>query len=94
MGVSSVRHWGLCPPLAVVLECTESAHVVWSEREVRVVELEAGRALASAQARPVAGCSSAVRRADLVLMSRDGHRRPIEWARLDSNLDLTDYEIE
>ena len=58
VGVGSARHYALCARLAVVLECAEPAYRVWSEREVRVAELEAGGSVASAE---LAGCRTAGR---------------------------------
>ena len=45
----SARHYALCARLAVALERTETAYDVWSEREVRVAELEVGAAVASSE---------------------------------------------
>ena len=90
VGVGSVRHFALCARLAVVLERTEPAYRVRSEREVRVAELEAGGAVASAELGRLPDGRPRLRRADLILMpgEQDG-RRPVaievelavKWAR-------------
>jgi hypothetical protein len=90
VGVASARHFALCARLAVVLERSEPAYRVWSERELRVAELEAGGPVASAELRRLPDGRPRLRRADLVLMPRepDG-RRPVavevelavKWAR-------------
>jgi hypothetical protein len=78
VGVANATHWTLCARLAVVLERTEPSYEVWSEREVRAAELEAGGPVASAELGRLPDGRSRLRRADLVLMPRaqDG-RRPI-----------------
>ena len=78
VGVASATHWAQCARLAVVLEPSEPAYHVWSEREVRAAELEAGGPVASAELGRLPDGRSRLRRADLVLMPRaqDG-RRPI-----------------
>jgi hypothetical protein len=77
VGVASATHWAQCARMAVVLERTEPAYRVWSEREVRVAELEAGGAVASAELGRLPDGRPRLRRADLVLMPRDGARRPV-----------------
>jgi hypothetical protein len=62
---------------------------VWSEREVRLAELEAGAPVASAELGRFPDGRSRLRRADLVLMPHDEGRRPVavevelavKWAR-------------
>jgi hypothetical protein len=89
VSVANATHWALCARLAVVLERTEPAYEVWSEREVRVAELEAGGPVASAELGRSADGRARLRRADLVLMPRDDHSRPVaievelvvKWAR-------------
>ena len=62
---------------------------MWSEREVRVAELDAGGAVASAELGRLPDGRPRLRRADLVLMPRDERRRPVavevelavKWAR-------------
>jgi hypothetical protein len=89
VGVGSARHFALCAHLAVVLERTEPSYSVWSERDVRVAELEAGGAVASAELGRLPDGRPRLRRADLVLVPRDERRRPIavevelavKWAR-------------
>ena len=77
VGVANATHWTLCARLAVVLERTEPASEVWSEREVRAAELDAGGAVASAQLGRLPDGRPRLRRADLVLMSRDEVRLPV-----------------
>jgi hypothetical protein len=89
VGVASARHFALCAQLAVVLERTEPGYRLWSEREVRVAELDAGNPVASAELGRLPDGRPRLRRADLVLMPRDGDRRPVpievelavKWAR-------------
>jgi hypothetical protein len=89
VGVASATHWAQCARLAVVLERTEPAYGVWSEREVRVAELEAGGSVASAELGRLPDGRPRLRRADLVLMPHGEGRRPIavevelavKWAR-------------
>src|SRR4051812_47596171 len=89
VGVASARHFALCAQLAVVLERTEPAYRVWSEREVRVAELGAGGPVASAELGRLPDGRPRLRRADLVLMPRERDRRPVavevelavKWAR-------------
>jgi hypothetical protein len=90
VGVASARHFALCARLAVVLDRTEPAYRVWSEREVRVAELDAGGPVASAELGRLPDGRPRLRRADLVLMPRDQEgQRPIaievelavKWAR-------------
>ena len=78
VGVASARHFALCARLAVVLERTEPAYRVWSEREVRVAELDAGGAVASAELGRLPDGRPRLRRADLILIpyERNG-RRPV-----------------
>jgi hypothetical protein len=90
VGVGSARHFALCAQLAVVLERTEPGYHVWSEREVRVAELDAGSPVASAELGRLPDGRPRLRRADLLLMPRDPDgRRPVavevelavKWAR-------------
>ena len=90
VSVANATHWALCARLAVVLERTEPAYAVWSEREVRVSELEAGGAVASAELGRLPDGRPRLRRADLVLMpsEQNGHRPvaievelAVKWAR-------------
>ena len=89
VGVASARHFALCAQLAVVLERTEPTYWVWSEREVRVAELDAGGPVASAELGRLPDGRPRLRRADLVLVPRDEGRRPaavevelaVKWAR-------------
>jgi hypothetical protein len=89
VGVASARHFALCARLAVVLERREPAYRVWSEREVRVAELDAGGPVASAELGRLPDGRPRLRRADLVLMPRERDRRPVaievelavKWAR-------------
>ena len=71
VGVASARHFALCAQLAVVLERTEPGYRVWSEREVRVAELDAGGPVASAELGRLPDGRPRLRRADLVLMPRE-----------------------
>ena len=77
VGVASARHFALCARIAVVLERTDPSHEVWSEREVRMAEVDAGRAVASAELGQLADGRARLRRADLVLMPRREGQRPI-----------------
>jgi hypothetical protein len=77
VGVVSARHFALCAQLAVILERAEPAHRVWSEREVRVAELDAGEPVASAELGRLSDGRPRLRRADLILMPRDEARRPV-----------------
>jgi hypothetical protein len=77
VGVSSARHFALCAQLAVVLERTEPAYGVWTEREVRAAELEAGGAVASAELGRLPDGRPRLRRADLVLMPYGQDGRPV-----------------
>ena len=77
VGVANATHWMMCARVAVVLERTEPGYRVWSEREVRAAELDAGGAVASAELGRVPDGRPRLRRADLVLMPRDDHRRPV-----------------
>jgi hypothetical protein len=90
VGVASARHLALCAQLAVVLERTEPGYRVWSEREVRVAELDAGGPVASAELGRLPDGRPRLRRADLILMPYEQNgRRPIavevelavKWAR-------------
>jgi hypothetical protein len=89
VGVGSARHFALCAQMAVVLERTEPAYRVWSEREIRAAELDAAGAVASAELGRLPDGRPRLRRADLVLMPRSEDRRPIaievelavKWAR-------------
>jgi hypothetical protein len=77
VGVASAKHFASCARLAVVLERTEPASRVCSEREVRVAELDAGEPVASAELGRLPDGRPRLRRADLVLMPDDERRRPI-----------------
>ena len=77
VGVASARHFALCARLAVVLEHSEPGYGVWSEREVRVAELDAGGPVASAELGRLPDGRPRLRRADLVLMPRDEAGRPV-----------------
>jgi hypothetical protein len=77
VSASTATHWALCTRLAVALEHAEPDYRVWSEREVRVAELDAGHAIASARLGRLPDGRPRLRRADLVLMPRDEHRQPI-----------------
>jgi hypothetical protein len=89
VGVASARHFALCAQLAVVLERTQPGYRLWSEREVRVAELDAGGPVASAELGRLPDGRPRLRRADLVLMPRDEDCRPVaveveltvKWAR-------------
>ena len=89
VGVASARHFALCAQLAVVLESTEPGYRLWSEREVRAAELDAGDSVASAELGRLSDGRPRLRRPDLVLMPRDDDRRPVavevelaaKWAR-------------
>jgi hypothetical protein len=90
VGVASARHFALCARLAVVLERREPGYRLWSEREMRVAELDAGEAVASAELGRLPDGRPRLRRSDLVLMPRDqAAGRPIaievelavKWAR-------------
>jgi hypothetical protein len=77
VGVANATHFAVCARVAVVLERTEPSYEVWSEREVRVAELDAAGAVASAELGRLPDGRPRLRRADLVLMPRDDHRRPV-----------------
>jgi hypothetical protein len=77
VGVASATHWALCARLAVALERAEPNFVMWSERDVRVAELDAGHAVASAEVGRLSDGRPRLRRADLILMARDERGRPI-----------------
>ena len=90
VGVGSARHFALCAQLAVVLERTEPGHHVWSEREVRVAELDAGSPVASAELGRFPDGRPRLRRADLILMPYEQNGRPavaievelaVKWSR-------------
>jgi hypothetical protein len=49
VGVATTRHWALCARLALVLERADGGVEVWREPRLRAAELEAARAIASAQ---------------------------------------------
>jgi hypothetical protein len=71
VSVTNATHWALCARLAVVLEDTEPGYRVWGEREVRAAELDAGRAMASAELGRLPDGRPRPRRADLVLVPCD-----------------------
>jgi hypothetical protein len=77
LGVVTAHHYALCAHLSVVLERTEPGAMVWSEREVRAAELDAGRAIASAEQGRLPDGRPRLRRADLVLMPCGQARRPV-----------------
>ena len=90
VGVASARHFAFCAQLAVALERTELGYHVWSEREVRVAELDAGGPVASAELGRLPDGRPRLRRADLILMPYEQNgRRPVaievelavKWAR-------------
>jgi hypothetical protein len=77
VSIATATHRALCARLAVVLERTEPGYRVWSEREVRAAELDAGRAVASAKMGRLPDGRPRLRRADLVLMPWDEGRRAV-----------------
>ncbi len=77
VSVATATHWAVCARLAVVLERAEPDCVVWSERDVRVAELDAGQTVASAELGRLPDGRPRLRRADLVLMPRDDRRLPV-----------------
>jgi hypothetical protein len=77
VGVVTARHYALCARLSVELDRTEPYVEVWSERDVRVTELDAGRAVASAELGRLPDGRPRLRRADLVLVPYDQGRRPV-----------------
>ena len=89
VGVASATHWAQCARLAAVLERTDPAYRVCSEREIRAAELDAGAPVASAVLGRLPDGRPRLRRADLVLMPRGEGRRPVavevelavKWAR-------------
>jgi hypothetical protein len=66
VGVATTRHWAVCARLAVRLERAESVEV-WGEPRLRAAELEAERAVASAQLGHLGDGRPRLRRPDLVL---------------------------
>src|SRR4051812_21813877 len=66
VGVATTRHWATCARLAVQLERTERVEV-WGEPRLRAAELDAGRAVASAQLGYLPDGKPRLRRPDLVL---------------------------
>jgi hypothetical protein len=66
VGVATTRHWATCARLAVQLEHAEGAEV-WGEPRLRAAELEAERAVASAQLGSLPDGRPRLRRPDLVL---------------------------
>ena len=74
MSVANATDWAVCAAVAVLLEREESGYRVWSERELRAAELDAGRALASAEVGRLPDGRPRLRRADLVLVPRDEGR--------------------
>jgi hypothetical protein len=72
VGVATTRHWALCARLAVVLERANPGGVVWGEPILRAAELDAGRAIASAQLGDLPDGRARLRRPDLVLFPAGG----------------------
>src|SRR4051794_29802418 len=66
VGVATTRHWATCARLAVQLERLEGVEV-WGEPRLRAGELEAERAIASAQLGQLPEGRPRLRRPDLVL---------------------------
>jgi hypothetical protein len=66
VGVATTRHWATCSRLAVQLERAERVEV-WGEPRLRAAELEADRAVASAQLGHLPDGRPRLRRPDLVL---------------------------
>src|SRR4051794_5424505 len=66
VGVATTRHWATCARLAVQLQCIERVEV-WGEPRLRAAELEAGRAVASAQLGQLRDGRPRLRRPDVVL---------------------------
>jgi hypothetical protein len=77
VSVALTRHWALCARLAVVLERIEPGCSVWAERELRAAEVNAGRAIASAQLGRLPDGRARLRRPDLVLVPGGRGRRPV-----------------
>lgn len=77
VSVANATHWAACAAVAVLLERVEPGFRVWSERELRAAELDAGRALASAELGRSPDGRPRLRRADLVLVPRDDDRRAV-----------------
>jgi hypothetical protein len=70
VGVATTRHWATCARLAVILERANRVEV-WGEPRLRAAELEAERAIASAQLGHLADGRPKLRRPDLVLFPPD-----------------------
>jgi hypothetical protein len=70
VGVATTRHWAVCARLAVVLEACERIEV-WGELRLRAAEVEADRAVASAQLGHLPDGRPRLRRPDLVLFPPD-----------------------
>jgi hypothetical protein len=77
VGAVTARHYALCAKLTVALERNDPSVAVWSERDVRAAELDAGRAVASAEVGRLPDGRPRLRRADLVLMPRTEGRRAV-----------------
>jgi hypothetical protein len=66
VGVATTRHWAMCARLAVQLERAERVEV-WGEPRLRAAELQAGRAVASAELGTLPDGRPRLWRPDLVL---------------------------
>jgi hypothetical protein len=77
VSVANATHWAVCARVAVLLERVEPGYRVWSERELRAAELDAGCALASAELGRLPDGRPRLRRADLILMPRDERCQPV-----------------
>jgi hypothetical protein len=77
VSIASATHWAQCARVAVALARSERYHEVWSERELRAAELDAGHAVASAELGRLPDGRPRLRRADLILMPSDRRRGPI-----------------
>ena len=81
VGVATTRHWALCARLAVILERGNGGGVeVWGEPRLRAAELEAERAIASAQLGKLPDGRPRLRRPALVLFPPDTAPVPVEVA--------------
>jgi len=78
VSAANATHWAVCASVAVLLEREEPGYRVWSERELRAAELDAGRPLASAELGRLPDGRPRLRRADLILVPHDEDRhRPV-----------------
>jgi hypothetical protein len=71
VNVSTTRHWAVGARLAVILDREPGGGEVWGEPRLRAAELEAGRAIASAQLGRLPDGRPRLRRPDLVLFPPD-----------------------